>query len=141
MGRGRQGHPERASGSNRWPATHTLDAARAYRLALESAPGGSRLHAVADEGVPFREIAEVIGRELELPSVSVAPEDAGEHFSYLGNFVSLDNPISSELTRELLGREPTHEGPDRGSGAGPLLWPLAPSVRAESRLWNRFLGR
>jgi nucleoside-diphosphate-sugar epimerase len=97
-------------GSNRWPATHTLDAARAYRLALETAPGGSRLHAVADEGVPFREIAGVIGRQLDVPIVSVAPEDAGEHFSYLGTFVSLDNPTSSELTRELLGWEPTHEG-------------------------------
>jgi nucleoside-diphosphate-sugar epimerase len=97
-------------GSNRWPATHTLDAARAYRLALERAPGGSRLHAVAEEGVPFREIAEVIGRQLDLPSVSVAPQDAAEHFSFLGTFVSLDNPVSSERTRELLGWQPAHEG-------------------------------
>jgi nucleoside-diphosphate-sugar epimerase len=81
-------------GSNRWPAVHTLDAARAYRLALEVAPAGSRLHVVADEGVPFREIAEVIGRNLGLPSTSIAAEDALSHFSFLGPFVSMDNPTS-----------------------------------------------
>jgi nucleoside-diphosphate-sugar epimerase len=97
-------------GSNRWPAVHTLDAARAYRLALEAAPAGSRLHAVADDGVPFRDIAEVIGRKLGLPSASIAAEDAAEHFSFLGAFVSLDNPTSSELTRQWLGWEPTHPG-------------------------------
>jgi nucleoside-diphosphate-sugar epimerase len=97
-------------GANRWPAVHTLDAARAYRLALESAPAGSRLHAVADEGVPFRDIAEVIGRKLGVPSASIAAEDANEHFSFLGAFVSLDNPVSSELTRQLLGWEPTRPG-------------------------------
>ena len=97
-------------GSNRWPAVHTLDAARAYRLALEAAPPGSRLHAVADDGVPFREIAEAIGRKLGLPSASIAAEDANEHFSFLGPFVSLDNPTSSALTRQLLGWEPTHPG-------------------------------
>jgi nucleoside-diphosphate-sugar epimerase len=97
-------------GSNRWPAVHTLDAARAYRLALEVAPAGSRLHAVADDGVPFREIAEAIGRNLGVPSASVAAEDAEEHFTFLGAFVSLDNPVSSELTRGLLGWEPTYPG-------------------------------
>ncbi len=97
-------------GSNRWPAVHTLDAARLYRLALEGAAAGARLHAVADDGVPFREIAEVIGRQLGLPSAGIAPEDAAEHFSFLGGFVALDNPTSSELTRELTGWSPTHPG-------------------------------
>ncbi|HYB30729.1 MAG TPA: SDR family oxidoreductase [Solirubrobacteraceae bacterium] len=97
-------------GSNRWPSVHTLDAARVYRLALEAAPAGSRLHAVAEEGIPFREIAEVIAGKLELPSASIPAEDANEHFSFLGAFVSLDNPTSSELTRRLLGWEPTHPG-------------------------------
>jgi nucleoside-diphosphate-sugar epimerase len=97
-------------GANRWPAAHTLDAARAYRLALESAPAGSRLHAVADAGVPFRDIAAAIGRKLDVPTASVAPDDAAEHFSFLGGFVSADNPTSSALTREWLGWEPTHPG-------------------------------
>ena len=97
-------------GSNHWPAVHTLDAARVYRLALEAAPAGSRLHAVADDGVPFRDIAEDIGRKLGLPSASITAEDANQHFSFLGAFVSLDNPTSSELTRQLLAWEPTHPG-------------------------------
>jgi nucleoside-diphosphate-sugar epimerase len=97
-------------GANRWPAVHTLDAAHLYRLALESAPAGSRLHGVADEGVPFRDIAEVIGRRLGLPVKSVDPQDAGEHFGFLGNFVGLDNWTSNAHTRELLSWEPTHEG-------------------------------
>jgi nucleoside-diphosphate-sugar epimerase len=97
-------------GSNRWPAVHTLDAARAYRLALETAPAGTRLHAVADGGIAFREIAAVIGRKLGVPSASIAAEDANAQFSYLGPFVSLDNPTSSSATRELLGWEPTHVG-------------------------------
>jgi nucleoside-diphosphate-sugar epimerase len=97
-------------GANRWPAVHTLDAARLYRLALESAPAGSRLHGVADEGIPFREIAEVIGRRLGLPTASVDPQDAGEHFGFLGNFVGLDDWTSSARTRQLLAWEPAHEG-------------------------------
>jgi len=97
-------------GANRWPATHTLDVARLFRLALEQAPAGSRLHAVADEGVAFREIAETIGRHLDVPVKSVPAEDAAEHFSYLGGFVGLDNPVSSAHTRELLGWQPTHPG-------------------------------
>jgi nucleoside-diphosphate-sugar epimerase len=97
-------------GANRWPAVHTLDAARLYRLALESAPAGSRLHGVADEGVPFRDIAEVIGRRLDLPLKSVDAQDANEHFAPLGMFVGLDNWTSSARTRELLGWEPTHAG-------------------------------
>ena len=97
-------------GSNRWPAVHTRDAARVYRLALESAPAGTRIHAVADAGVPFREIAEVIGRQLGVPTTSIPAEELAEHFSFLGGFVTLDNPVSAELTRQLLGWEPTHVG-------------------------------
>ncbi|HEV2653439.1 MAG TPA: SDR family oxidoreductase, partial [Ktedonobacteraceae bacterium] len=82
-------------GANRWPAVHRLDAAHLFRLALESAPAGSRLHAVADEGVPVREIAGVIGRRLDVPVVSVPVETAGEHFGFLGNFFSADITASS----------------------------------------------
>jgi nucleoside-diphosphate-sugar epimerase len=97
-------------GANRWPAGHTLDAAALYRLALESAPAGSRLHAVGDEGVPFREIADAIGRNLGLPAKSIAPEDADQQLGFLGGFAQLDNPTSSELTQALLGWRPTHPG-------------------------------
>src|ERR1700722_15507363 len=97
-------------GANRWPAGHTLDAAHLYRLALESAPAGSRLHAVGDEGVPFREIAEAIGRNLGLPVTSIAPEEADQRLGFLGGFAQLDDPTSSELTRKLLDWEPTHPG-------------------------------
>jgi nucleoside-diphosphate-sugar epimerase len=96
-------------GSNRWPAVHRLDAARLFRLAAEAAPAGSRLHGAGEEGVPFRDIAEVIGRHLKLPVVSVAAEDAGDHFGFLSAMVSFDNPTSSALTRERLGWKP--EGP------------------------------
>jgi nucleoside-diphosphate-sugar epimerase len=97
-------------GTNRWPAVHRLDSARLFRLALEEAPGGTTLHAIDDEGVPVREIAEVIGRHLDIPVVSVSAEDAGEHFTWLGGFLGLDAPASSTWTRELLGWEPTHPG-------------------------------
>jgi nucleoside-diphosphate-sugar epimerase len=95
-------------GSNRWPAVHRLDAAHLFRLALEKAPAGSVLHGAADEGVTTRAIAEVIGRHLGLPVVSIAPSDAGEHFGWLGTFIATDNPTSSALTRELLGWRPVH---------------------------------
>jgi nucleoside-diphosphate-sugar epimerase len=97
-------------GANRWPAVHTRDAARLYRLALESAPAGSHLHPVGDEGIPFREIAETIGTKLGLPAIGVIAEDAPEHLGFLAAFAQLDNPISSALTRKLLGWEPTHPG-------------------------------
>ena len=97
-------------GSNRWPAVHRLDSARLFRLALEAAPAGTTLHAVADEGVRTRDIAEVIGRHLDVPTVAISPEDAGEHFAWLGGFFALDAPASSALTRERLGWEPTHPG-------------------------------
>ncbi|WP_329168138.1 SDR family oxidoreductase [Streptomyces sp. NBC_01267] len=97
-------------GANRWPAVHRLDAAHLVRLALEKAPAGSTLHAVAEEGVPIRAVAEVIGRRLDLPVASVPAEDAGEHFTWLGGFLGLDGPASSVLTRELLGWQPTGPG-------------------------------
>jgi nucleoside-diphosphate-sugar epimerase len=97
-------------GSNRWPAVHRLDSAHLFRLALEQAPAGSTLHAVADEGVPIRAVAEVIGRHLDVPVVSVPPEQAAEHFSWLGGFIGADSPASSALTRELLGWQPTQPG-------------------------------
>jgi nucleoside-diphosphate-sugar epimerase len=97
-------------GSNRWPAVHRLDTARLIGLALEKAPAGSTLHAVAEEGVPIRTIAEVIGRHLDIPVASVSPEDASEHFGWLAGFLGADSPASSELTRELLGWQPTQPG-------------------------------
>jgi nucleoside-diphosphate-sugar epimerase len=96
-------------GSNRWPAVHRFDAARLFRLALV-APAGSTLHAIADEGVPVRAIAEVIGRHLDVPVVSIAPDDAADHFTWLAGFLAIDSPASSALTRELLGWQPTHPG-------------------------------
>lgn len=94
-------------GANRWPAVHTLDAARLFRFALESAPAGSRLHAVADKGVPFREIADTIGRHLRLPARSVAQEQAEQYLGYLAGFAGLDNPTSSDRTQQLLNWHPT----------------------------------
>ena len=97
-------------GANRWPAVHRADAARLFRLALEDAPPGTTLHAAADEGVAIRDVAEVIGRHLELPVVSVAPEDAADHFIWLARYLGLDSPASSVATRQLLGWQPTHPG-------------------------------
>jgi nucleoside-diphosphate-sugar epimerase len=97
-------------GANRWPAGHTLDAAHLYRLALESAPAGTRLHAVGDEGIAFREIAATIGRNLNVPTASIPADEAAEHFGFLGALVQLDNPTSSAMTQELLGWKPEHPG-------------------------------
>jgi nucleoside-diphosphate-sugar epimerase len=97
-------------GTNRWPASHRLDVAQLFLLALDNAPAGSTLHAVAEEGVAIRDVAEVIGRQLDLPVVSVPAEGASEHFGFLGHFLALDSPASSALTRELLGWRPTHQG-------------------------------
>lgn len=93
-------------GSQRWPAVHRLDAAHLFRLALESAKAGSRLHGVADEGVPVREIAGVIGRRLGVPVVSLPVEKAGEHFGFLGHFFSMGYSASSMLTQQRLGWHP-----------------------------------
>jgi nucleoside-diphosphate-sugar epimerase len=97
-------------GANRWPAVHTRDAARLFRLALESAPAGSRLHGVAEEGVPFRELAEAIARHLGVPAVSIPPQEAAAHFGFLAGFVGADNPASSTLTRQWLGWDTVHPG-------------------------------
>lgn len=97
-------------GQNRWPAVHVLDAARLYRLALEKAAPGARYNAVGEEGVPLRDIAESIGRGLNLPVVSKSAEEAAEHFGWLGVFVSADIPASSTLTQQRLGWRPTGPG-------------------------------
>jgi len=97
-------------GQNRWPAVHRLDAGSLFRLALEKAPAGSVAHGVADEGVPTRTIAEIIGRKLGVPVVAISPEAAGAHFGWLGRFFAMDQPASSALTRERLGWNPTHPG-------------------------------
>jgi nucleoside-diphosphate-sugar epimerase len=93
-------------GTNRWPAVHRLDAAHLFRLAVEAAPAGSILHGAGEEGVPFRDIAEVIGRELKVPVAEISAEDAGEHFGFLSTLVPLDNPTSSVLTQKRLGWNP-----------------------------------
>ncbi|HUE06044.1 MAG TPA: SDR family oxidoreductase [Acidimicrobiales bacterium] len=90
-------------GTQRWPAVHRSDAARLARLAVESAPSGTVLHAVGEEGVPFRDIAEAIGRGLGVPTRSIAPEDALEHFGPLGHFAGMDFPATAAITQELLG--------------------------------------
>jgi nucleoside-diphosphate-sugar epimerase len=97
-------------GANVWPAVHRADAARVFRLALEQAPAGSVWHAVAEEGVPTRTIAEVIGRHLDVPVVSIAADDAGAHFGWIGTFWAINAPASSVLTQERLGWQPT--GPE-----------------------------
>jgi len=97
-------------GTSRWPAAHRLDAAHLFCLALEKAPAGSVLHAAAEEGVRIRDVAEVIGRHLDVPVVTISSEDAGEHFGFLGLLLALDSPASSALTRELVGWQPTHVG-------------------------------
>lgn len=94
-------------GANRWPAAHVLDVARLYRLALERAKPGARYHAVAEEGVTAREIAEVLGEGLKIPVVSMTPEEAAGHFGWMAWFIALDMPASSAWTRQELGWTPT----------------------------------
>jgi nucleoside-diphosphate-sugar epimerase len=93
-------------GSNRWAAAHRLDVARLYKLALEKGVAGARYHAVADEGVPMRDIAEVLGRHLNVPAVSIPPDEAPAHFGWLGMFAMIDAPASSALTQQRLGWKP-----------------------------------
>lgn len=97
-------------GTNRWPAVHVSDAARLTRLVAEAAPAGSVLHAVGEEGVEFRSIAEAIARRLQVSAVAVAPADAVAHFGPLGSFAALDSPAGATVTRELLGWGPTGPG-------------------------------
>jgi nucleoside-diphosphate-sugar epimerase len=98
-------------GANRWPAVHTLDLGRLYRLALEKAPAGSQLIAAAEEGIAVRDIAETIGRHLDLPAVSIPPEKASEHFGLFGAIMTLGiPPMSNAATRQLLDWQPEHPG-------------------------------
>ena len=99
-----------SDGANVWPAVHRVDAARLFRIALEQAPAGTLLNAVADEGVPFREIAEVIGRHLDVPVKSIPAQDAADHFGTLAGFAAYDVPASSAITRERFGWRPTEPG-------------------------------
>ena len=97
-------------GLNRWPAVHELDCARLYRLALEKQEAGARYHAVAEEGIPARDIAEVIGRGLKVPVTAISQEEANAHFGWLGMFVGLDMPASSAWRQERLDWYPTQPG-------------------------------
>jgi nucleoside-diphosphate-sugar epimerase len=97
-------------GRNRWPAAYVLDVARLYRLAIEKAEPNAKYHAVAEEGLPMRDIAEAIGRRLRLPVKSVAPEDAQAYFGWLAMYAAHDMPASSAQTRKKLGWQPTGPG-------------------------------
>lgn len=97
-------------GTNCWPAVHRLDAARLYRLALEKGAPGSRFHAVAEQGIPMRTIAETIGRGLNMPVYSLSESGAADYFGWIAPFVTTDNPTSSAITREALGWHPQQPG-------------------------------
>jgi nucleoside-diphosphate-sugar epimerase len=97
-------------GLNQWPAVHRFDAATLYRLALEKGARGANYHGVADQGVPFRDIASVIGRRLNVPVVSKSTEEAGNHFAWLAHFVAIDCPASCQQTQKQLGWRPTQPG-------------------------------
>jgi nucleoside-diphosphate-sugar epimerase len=97
-------------GGNRWAAAHRLDVARLYRLTLEKGVAGARYHAVADEGVPHRDIAQVLARHLNVPAVSISLEEAGAYFGWLAMFAGIDGPASSALTQARLGWKPTQPG-------------------------------
>jgi nucleoside-diphosphate-sugar epimerase len=94
-------------GENRWPAVHRSDAARLVRLGIEHAPAGSVLHAVAEQGVAMRDVAEAISRRYQLPATAISREEASARFGFIGRFIGLDMPASSAITRELLRWEPT----------------------------------
>jgi nucleoside-diphosphate-sugar epimerase len=123
--RGVSGYP--ADGTNRWAAVHRLDAARLVALGLEHAPAGSRLHAVAEVGIPSREIAEAIGRAFDLPVTSIDPAEVQDHFGWIGAFFGMEMSATSTVTRGLLGWTPT--GPtlvdDLEAGAYSVRTPVA----------------
>jgi nucleoside-diphosphate-sugar epimerase len=102
------GYP--GDGTNRWPAGHTLDVARLFRLALEDAPAGTRWHAAGDEGIPLREIAQSIGDHLGIPTASIPADRLEAHFGFLAMLIALDGPTSCLATRQILGWEPVHPG-------------------------------
>jgi nucleoside-diphosphate-sugar epimerase len=99
-----------AEGLNRWPTVHKLDAARLYRLVLEKDSAGGNYHGIAEQGVPTRKIAEVIGRRLNVPVINKSNEDAADHFGWIGRFFAMDGPASSTQTQERLGWHPTQPG-------------------------------
>jgi nucleoside-diphosphate-sugar epimerase len=111
-------------GHNRWAAVHRLDASQLFRLALEHGEAGARYHAVAEEGMPFRDIAEAIGRHLGVPVVSLSSKDAAKHFGWLAPFVAADNPASSRITQNRLSWQPRHP---------PLMTDLATALRDRHR--------
>ena len=125
-------------GQNRWPAVHRRDAARLFRLALEQGVAGARYHGVADEGIPFRSIAEIIGRQLNIPVESISAKDAAKAFSWFGDFAATDNPSSSRLTRNQLGWEPTGPGCSPTSMGrvtlSPGSWQVEIELSAEGKM-------
>ncbi len=106
--RGTSGFVE--DGNNRWPAAELRDVGLLYRLALESAPAGARLHAVAEEGITLRDIATAIGEQIDVPVAAVPASEVPGHFGFLSAFIGLDNPTASRITREVLGWDPAHLG-------------------------------
>jgi nucleoside-diphosphate-sugar epimerase len=110
LARGKGASAYVGDGLNRWPAVHRLDAAHLYRLVLENGSAGAKYHGVADEGVPFRDIAGVIGRRLNVPVVSKSPEQAAEHFGWFAHFAAIDSPASSAQTQEQLEWRPRQPG-------------------------------
>ncbi|MUL40760.1 SDR family oxidoreductase [Streptomonospora sp. PA3] len=108
-------------GADRWPSVHVLDAAPLFRLALEQAPAGARLHGVDEEGVPVREIAEAIGGRLGVPAMSVPPEEAAQRLGFVGSIMAMDIPASSELTRKRFDWHPARPGLIADIEAGPYF--------------------